>query len=108
MKGLDDEASAGFRCAVSEPRLPQRDALAALVAHLDEALDAALIATAARRDAFAQPQRLAGDALVGARLLRHLDGDDRLRPRLEARIAFVVLAQPAAVEPQRAARQALE
>jgi len=88
--------------------LAQIDALGTFAAHLREPAHAALVAAASCRDPLAQPQRFAGDPLVGPRLLRRLRSDDVLRPRLERGITLVELAQRAAIQPQRPARQAPE
>src|SRR6266404_720995 len=108
MRELDDQAPARLGDRRTELCLAQIDALGALAPHLSEPAHASLVAAPTCRDTLAQPQRLAGDPLVGPRLLRRLGGDDVLRPRLERGITLVELAQRAAIEPQRPARQAPE
>ncbi len=103
-----NETTADIRADVAELRRVLRDPLRALLPHLLEIAQAALIALAPRRDALARPDGLGRDALIGARLRSFLGGENTLRPFLERVIAFIELAHRAAIEPQSAPRQALQ
>ena len=71
-----------------------------------QAPEAAFIALAAGREPFVAPAQLLGDAPVELGRVTRLGGQPFGRPAFEGGEALIVAAQVAAVEPQRAARQA--